>query len=311
MSVKLMNDVWEGAPYSGGVFSVLLALADNADDVSGYCYPGVDYLAWKTRQSVRNVQYCIKQLCDEGWIKASIATGDHGCNEYHINTERLRLAAIERRRKFDEYRAAKRGAKIAPDNPFNGCKDFTVGVQKNDQGVQPEAEGGATSCTRTIIKPSEEPSLNLVSPDGEDRKGKKVKRSDSRHVPFREVTMAAWRHKNGGDDPPWDGSDARALSNLLSAVPAMTLEKFEGLLKNWSSSEINHSERPRQFLPYITNYTGGPLNTYNKPKGGKNGNIAASKPIFDGFVNGGRAETPSRGQLPVRSVPALGPPAAR
>jgi hypothetical protein len=67
MSIKVMNLVWENAPYEGNTLLTLLALADRADD-EGVCWPSVLTLATKTRQSERNVQRCLAKIAKDGFL---------------------------------------------------------------------------------------------------------------------------------------------------------------------------------------------------------------------------------------------------
>lgn len=59
MSLKTMNAVWEKSAQEGNKLLILLALADNANDL-GFCFPHIDFLIRKTRLSkatvLRNLQ---------------------------------------------------------------------------------------------------------------------------------------------------------------------------------------------------------------------------------------------------------------
>jgi uncharacterized protein YdaU (DUF1376 family) len=89
---------------------------------------------------------------------------------------------------------------------------------------------------------------------------------DSRHGLFREQIDRCWKHYTGQDAAPWNGSEGKALSELLAAKPDLTLEDFRKCLKNRgdSPSEVQ-TERPRQWLPNILRFLGGPLDRYGKP----------------------------------------------
>lgn len=65
MSVKIMSRVWEGSKQKGSALLLLLAIADNADD-TGYCWPGIDYLARKIRMTKQSVVNITKQLEESG-----------------------------------------------------------------------------------------------------------------------------------------------------------------------------------------------------------------------------------------------------
>lgn len=64
MSIKIMQEVWEHAPVSGGTLLVLLAIADSADERSRTCFPGIESLAHKARLSDRQVKRVLAELAD-------------------------------------------------------------------------------------------------------------------------------------------------------------------------------------------------------------------------------------------------------
>jgi hypothetical protein len=94
---------------------------------------------------------------------------------------------------------------------------------------------------------------------------------DSRHIPFREALATYWQHKNPIDpEMPWQGRDAKALSDLLSASPSLTLEQFRDLLRNRAKSAVAHGDRIFLWIAKIHSYS-EPLNEFNKPEGAQNG----------------------------------------
>jgi hypothetical protein len=89
---------------------------------------------------------------------------------------------------------------------------------------------------------------------------------DPRHARFKDLVAKYWtRHNSLG--MPWDGAEAKQLSALLAANPALDEATFRSLLLSRHRSDVNHAERPRQWLTRVTDYGNGPLNQYNKPKG--------------------------------------------
>lgn len=65
MSIKIMTRVWESSQASGSDLLLLLALADNADD-TGYCWPGIEYLARKIRMTTQSVISITRRLEETG-----------------------------------------------------------------------------------------------------------------------------------------------------------------------------------------------------------------------------------------------------
>ena len=92
------------------------------------------------------------------------------------------------------------------------------------------------------------------------------KATDQRHVPFREAVHDHWRATvPNSDAAPWDGSEAKALTNLLRANPNLTLEQFATCLRHRSQSTVQASDRPRRWLETVTDYLSGPKDEFGKP----------------------------------------------
>lgn len=104
-----------------------------------------------------------------------------------------------------------------------------------------------------------------------EQKTSRAKRAvDPRHTPFRDALSAYWRHKNSNaDEIPWNGRDAKALSELLAASPNLTLEQFRELLRHRARSQVAHGDRVYLWIAKVHSYT-EPLNEFNRP-GGSNG----------------------------------------
>ena len=65
MSVKVMGSIWEHSPHKGSELLLLLAIADNADDL-GLAWPSQETLAAKMRMSVRQVRRLSASLESDG-----------------------------------------------------------------------------------------------------------------------------------------------------------------------------------------------------------------------------------------------------
>lgn len=87
MSIKLMNAVWEGAPYSEGTLLVLLALADWASDQGDNLYPTIRQVMDKARLKETGARDCLKRLMRDGVLrKVTEAPGTPGvANRYALN----------------------------------------------------------------------------------------------------------------------------------------------------------------------------------------------------------------------------------
>lgn len=86
MSIKIMTEVWESAPVSGGTLLVLLALADSADEKLRSCFPGIENLAHKARLSERQVKRAIGELVGLGMIDVKRNASPFKTNLYTVNT---------------------------------------------------------------------------------------------------------------------------------------------------------------------------------------------------------------------------------
>jgi len=83
MSVAVSRRVWESSRHNGATFTVLLALADYADD-DGVAYPSVTALAKKARLSERMTQYAIGQLRRSGEVVVESGGGRHRTHRYIV-----------------------------------------------------------------------------------------------------------------------------------------------------------------------------------------------------------------------------------
>ncbi len=54
MSIAVMSKVWSKSQHKGNALLLLLAIADNADD-SGWCWPGIEYLAKKVKVTPQSI----------------------------------------------------------------------------------------------------------------------------------------------------------------------------------------------------------------------------------------------------------------
>lgn len=91
MSVRVIAMVFEAGPEDLGQHSVMLAMADNADDY-GVAWPGIDLLARKSRLSERQVTRVLAALEADGWltIQRRVRGIRRRCSEYRLNLARLR-----------------------------------------------------------------------------------------------------------------------------------------------------------------------------------------------------------------------------
>ncbi|WP_306150679.1 helix-turn-helix domain-containing protein [Roseovarius sp. MMSF_3281] len=86
MSIKIMSAVYDGDLTDIYEVSVLLALANHADD-EGRCYPSLKRIAKLARVTERGVQKIVKRLEDRGYLDVQINKGPKGTNLYRVIPE--------------------------------------------------------------------------------------------------------------------------------------------------------------------------------------------------------------------------------
>lgn len=89
MSVRLMSKVWE-KDLAHSEQSLLLAMADYADDDGRNCYPSYDRLSWKTGYSKRQVQRIIQELCGKGILVVLRPSTQHQATHYWIRIDKAK-----------------------------------------------------------------------------------------------------------------------------------------------------------------------------------------------------------------------------
>lgn len=83
MSFAALRHVWDSSRQSGAPFTVLLALADYAND-EGVAWPSVEALARKARLSERTTHYALAQLNKSGEIAIETGGGRNRPNQYRL-----------------------------------------------------------------------------------------------------------------------------------------------------------------------------------------------------------------------------------
>ena len=143
MSVRVIGMVFEAGPVDPSLHGVMLALADNADD-QGCAWPGVEVLAWKSRQSERNVLRLLKQLEELGWLavrRRAFGPRRRG-NVYQMNLEKLRPQAVAQRRVVVSRSS---GDILSPDLSTRVANKATC--KPSSDSMSPDAEGGGREVT--------------------------------------------------------------------------------------------------------------------------------------------------------------------
>jgi Helix-turn-helix domain len=152
MSIKVMEMIWERAPYvEPTILLTLLCLANWAND-DGICWPSVPSLARKTRQSERNARYILKRLESDGILGIQEQRGRNHTNHYMIDVEKLAT--------YHTWEPEQKPAK--PEKPAKPAK-IVAGFNddENLQNLQPSVGKPAIAIAP---EPSVEPSVKDPTP---------------------------------------------------------------------------------------------------------------------------------------------------
>lgn len=165
MSIKLMSEVWT-LEVSRSEQTILLALADWADDSGQSVRPSVALLAWKTDFSERAIQSWLKKFRTSKALIVVRKASQHRPTEY-----RLDLSVLPKKTPYIQSR----GAEIAPlvsaeSEKIRGEESAPL----NNPEVQTDPSRGAESDVRgeaaAAPNPSVEPSISDPSNAASDKK---------------------------------------------------------------------------------------------------------------------------------------------
>lgn len=130
-----MTAVFDRYPEGGGEMLVALKLADHADDDGTHIYPSINYIAEKTRQSPRAVQYQIRRMQQTGFLLlvANAGGGRGRAREYRINPDWINGAELA------PIPAGSKGAENAPNE--KGANEGGKGATDDGKGANESAKG--------------------------------------------------------------------------------------------------------------------------------------------------------------------------
>jgi uncharacterized protein YdaU (DUF1376 family) len=118
------------------------------------------------------------------------------------------------------------------------------------------------------------------SSGGSDKRG-----PDERHVPFRSILAEYWALMNhASPEMPWQGRDAKALSDLLAASPNLSELQFRRMLDNRAKSAVAHGDRIFLWIANLTRFQ-EEITVYNKPVSAGGGNASRAEINRDSVVS--------------------------
>jgi uncharacterized protein YdaU (DUF1376 family) len=114
--------------------------------------------------------------------------------------------------------------------------------------------------------------------------------SDPRHTGFRIILGEYWRAKNhASPEMPWQGRDAKALSDFLAASPKLSETQFRQMLGNRAKSAVAHGDRVYLWIANLTRFQ-EEITVYNKPASAGGGHASRAQINRDSVVSAvGRA----------------------
>lgn len=187
------------------------------------------------------------QTCYELWMDAKARY-----EEAQLNYEFLR----QKRSASGKY-----GAQVRKEKNQASAKQVLSKSQASAKQTSSKAQAKSSlTVTDTYTETEEKPS------------GENTPEPKSLHAKCHVLVNRYWHQFHSEDVlAPWDAAEGKQLQQLLSANPGLTEEGFKRLLDHRARSDVNHSQRPREWLARLTDYKRGPLDRFNQPKDSRNG----------------------------------------
>jgi hypothetical protein len=157
VSYKVMRAVWERSKAKGAAHSVLVKIADNADD-EGYAYPGERYLARQTNLATRSVIRALRWLRKAGELEL-VAERNQEHPKYPLsvrsgrgyqptNLYRIKLPGVTHCHLSNQSRGDKRDRTEATSRAKRRCKNVTQILNASKPGDPARRAETAQSADR-------------------------------------------------------------------------------------------------------------------------------------------------------------------
>jgi hypothetical protein len=168
-----MADVWDNGPDDATLTTVLLVLANSADDNGGNCFPGNALIARRTRFSERTVIRAVVELERQGWIAVLQRRGGrpkrgarrHELAEYHTQY-RINVAKLKGCQDVTVSPATSAPA-TEEAWPPKGCQAVTVPERKRVTPVQKSMTVTPEKGDSDDIPPHPLYGVSVTDPSGE------------------------------------------------------------------------------------------------------------------------------------------------
>jgi len=224
------------------------------DDVVLAQITGLSIKAWSTCRTVLAEFFEIR---DGLW--------HHG----RVERERIKVAT---KQQYNSSRAklgaSSRWGKAAPPPAVIDADSICAG----------NASSNASSILKSMLgdaKSESQPQLLNPLPSSSSVREKRA--ADGRHVPFRLILAEYWSAKNhASPEMPWQGRDAKALSDFLAASPNLNETQFRTMLDNRAKSAVAHGDRVFLWISNLTRFQ-EEITVYNKPASAGGGNASRAE----------------------------------
>lgn len=220
MSIKVMTEVWDEAPFKGGDLLVLLALADFAND-DGRCYPAVETIARKTRLTTRAVQLAMREMAAEGWLHIEDRGRVHETNIYTILTARVK-----------SFQGEKSDTQISPDPSVTELHDHQDRIG-SDRGEKRVTRISPSAPRRRLWDAYTELTMRITPPVTDEAQ---FELWESRGVTIEQIEIALEATRAYGPEKPWPwfktvlGAEiAKATKPASKPVVTLTAEEVRAL----------------------------------------------------------------------------------
>ncbi len=212
------------------------------DDVVPAQITGLSISAWSTARAVLGEFFEIR---DGLW------------HHERVEQERSRVAAKQTSNSNKAKLAAYgRWGKPGPlSETRDEAGDAYITRSSNASGTAPAMPDDA--------KPDSEPELLRALPSSGRARQKRA--ADARHTPFRAILAEYWSYKNhASPEMPWQGRDAKALSDFLAASPNLSDAQFRQMLRNRAKPAVAHGDRVYLWIGNLTRFQ-EEITIYNEP----------------------------------------------
>jgi uncharacterized protein YdaU (DUF1376 family) len=164
-------------------------------------------------------------------------------------------------------------AETSGDAPSNASSNAPSNASGNASGNAPSNADALPGDAHSHSQSEPELFKTYISQKSASSKGT----VDSRHTPFRAILAEYWKAKNhASPEMPWQGRDAKALSDLLSASPHLDALQFRQMLVNRARSAVAHGDRVYLWIANLTRYQ-EEITVYNKPASAGGGHASRAE----------------------------------